>query len=238
MPGARTFPVPGAFAGPNPSIYAYSKVSAQRNIYRVPVLDPEPSPAPHPPAPEQARGIPVDRRADIWAFGVVLFEMVTGERLFQGQDVTETLASVVKDQPDFSRVPAKVRKLLARCLEKDPKKRLRDIGDAWALLEEPAERTEVLTQTKVRATQLPWAIAAAVMLALAAALFWLWPRTVERPLIRLSADLGPDAVTDPYITAAISPDGSRIVFPMHGPGGKQQLATRVLAQTQAALLPN
>src|SRR5262249_27108452 len=86
-------------------------------------------------APEQARGKAVDKRADIWAFGVVLYEMLTGEQLFQGQDITEILASVLKEEPDFERIPAKARAVLRRCLEKDPRNRLRDIGDAMAWLE-------------------------------------------------------------------------------------------------------
>jgi serine/threonine protein kinase len=80
----------------------------------------------------------VDKRTDIWAFGVVLYEIVTGKRLFEGEDLTETMASVVKDRPDLSGVPVKLRRLLERCLEKDPKKRLRDIADVWELLEEEA----------------------------------------------------------------------------------------------------
>src|SRR6202051_1161294 len=80
-------------------------------------------------APEQAMGKPVDKRADVWAFGVVFYEMLTGKRLFQGEDLTETLASVVKDEPRLEEAPASVRRLLKKCLEKDPKKRLRDIGD-------------------------------------------------------------------------------------------------------------
>jgi serine/threonine protein kinase len=87
--------------------------------------------------PEQARGKPVDKRADIWSFGVVLYEMLTGERLFQGEDVVETLAAVVHKQPDLSKVPKKVQRLLRRCLEKDPNKRLRDITGMEFLLEEP-----------------------------------------------------------------------------------------------------
>ena len=81
-------------------------------------------------APEQARGKPVDKRADIWAFGVVLYEMLTGRRLFDGEDVTATLAAVVMKEPDWPPVPVRARRLLRSCLEKDPKKRLRDIGDA------------------------------------------------------------------------------------------------------------
>jgi serine/threonine-protein kinase len=96
-------------------------------------------------SPEQARGKAVDKRADIWAFGVVLYEMITGKRLFEGEDLTETLASVVKQQPDLSEVPPKVRRVLEKCLQKDPKKRLRDISGVALLLEEapgaPAQRT-------------------------------------------------------------------------------------------------
>src|SRR5271168_400131 len=87
-------------------------------------------------SPEQARGKGVDKRADIWAFGVVLFEMLTGKPLFEGETISDTLAAVLKTEPDFTQVPTKVRRLLKKCLEKDPKKRLRDIGDAWELLED------------------------------------------------------------------------------------------------------
>jgi eukaryotic-like serine/threonine-protein kinase len=91
-------------------------------------------------APEQAKSKPVDRRADIWAFGCVLYEMLTGERAFAGDGVTETLAAVLKNEPDWSLLPAltpiHVRVLLHRCLRKDPKHRLRDIGDARISLDE------------------------------------------------------------------------------------------------------
>src|ERR1700688_2338814 len=86
-------------------------------------------------APEQAAGQAVDKRADIWSFGVVLWEMLTGQRLLTGETVSHILAAVLTKEPDLTRVPLKVRPLLERCLEKDPKKRLRDIGDAWSLLE-------------------------------------------------------------------------------------------------------
>ncbi len=86
-------------------------------------------------SPEQARGKPVDKRADIWAFGVVLYEMLTGKQLFGGETVSDTLATVLKEEPDFEKIPAKMRPLLRSCLEKNPSRRLRDIGDAWRLLE-------------------------------------------------------------------------------------------------------
>jgi serine/threonine-protein kinase len=79
-------------------------------------------------SPEQAKGRPVDRRADIWAFGVVLTEMITGRPLFAGESVTETLASVMKDAPQIPDAPPAIRQLLRRCLERDPRRRLRDIG--------------------------------------------------------------------------------------------------------------
>ena len=91
-------------------------------------------------APEQAKGRAVDRRADVWAFGVVFFEMLSGRRAFEGDDVSDVLASVLKSEPDWSLLPADlpapVRRFLRRCLEKDPKKRLRDIGEGMLQLEE------------------------------------------------------------------------------------------------------
>src|SRR5712692_2032190 len=112
-------------------------------------------------SPEQARGKSVDKRADIWAFGVVLCELLTGERLFAGQDVSETLAQVLTKQPEFARTPAKAQRLLRECLEKDPKQRLRNIGDAKRLLEGGLEHARGLSPAK-----LPWAVAAALGLAL------------------------------------------------------------------------
>src|SRR5579864_2394069 len=93
-------------------------------------------------SPEQAKGKQVDKRADIWAFGIVLHELLTGERLFQHDDLTETLAAVVMSAPKLDGVPVEVRRLLKKCLEKDPKKRLRDIGDVWELLDAPQSGTE------------------------------------------------------------------------------------------------
>ena len=91
-------------------------------------------------SPEQARGKAVDKRADIWAFGVVLFEMLTARRLFDGETVSDVLASVLKSEPDWpslpAAAPASVRRLLERCLQRDPKRRLRDIGDARLVLED------------------------------------------------------------------------------------------------------
>ena len=102
-------------------------------------------------SPEQARGKPVDKRADIWAFGAVLFEMLTGQRAFKGDDISEVIASVLRDTPDVQTLPdatpPAVRRLLARCLERDPKLRLRDIGEARVALSEapPFEAARLAT---------------------------------------------------------------------------------------------
>ena len=88
-------------------------------------------------SPEQAKGKKLDKRGDIWSWGVVVYELLTGERLFKGEDAADTLAAVIHKQADLSKVPVRVRRLLGRCLEKDPQKRLRHIGDAAELLEEP-----------------------------------------------------------------------------------------------------
>lgn len=92
-------------------------------------------------SPEQAKGKAVDKRADIWAFGVMLYEMLTGRRCFEGEDISTTLAAVLMREPDFTALPADtppaVASLVRRCLERDPKQRLRDIGEARLLLSNP-----------------------------------------------------------------------------------------------------
>ncbi len=96
-------------------------------------------------APEQARGKPVDKRADIWAFGVVVYEMLTGQRAFVGEDTSLTLAAVMTAEPDMDRlsaaVPVAVRKCLERCFQKDPRTRVRDIGDVQLAMEGAFETT-------------------------------------------------------------------------------------------------
>ena len=184
-------------------------------------------------APEQARGQEVDKRADIWAFGVVIHELATGQRLFEGPTISDTLAAVLTREPAFDHVPARLLRLLRLCLQKDARRRLRDIGDARALLDEVPEPQAAQPS---RRSILPWILAGALAIGLVI-LLWRDNRSTDKPLTRLDLDLGPDAVAGLNLTVAISPDGRRIVYPVRGPDGKQQLATRLLDQARATLLP-
>jgi Tol biopolymer transport system component/tRNA A-37 threonylcarbamoyl transferase component Bud32 len=185
-------------------------------------------------SPEQAMGKEVDKRADIWAFGAVLYEMLAGRRVFDGDTAQEAMAAVLTREPDFELVPVPVRKLLRSCLEKDPKLRLRDVGDAWRLLEDAP------SAPPRRRGGLAW-IAAAAALSLVAAValtgWWRARRVVDRPMLRLTLDLGPDAIGGAEADVAISPDGRRIAYPIRRPDGPSQLATRLLDQSQATVLP-
>jgi Tol biopolymer transport system component/predicted Ser/Thr protein kinase len=172
-------------------------------------------------APEQARGQPVDKRADIWSFGVVLYEMLTGAALFNGQTMTDIMAAVVREEPDLTRVPPAVRPVLRRCLEKDPKRRLRDIADAMLLLDGASDPGAAIDAPRggVR-TWLPWAVAAALLVALAVVLVTQLRETpAEAPLVRFKFSL-PDGVTFTQTAPfAISPDGRRLAFPAVGDDG-------------------
>jgi serine/threonine-protein kinase len=189
-------------------------------------------------APEQARGKRVDKRADIWSWGVVLYELLMGERLFKGEDTADTLAAVIHKEPDLSKVPARVRKLLGRCLEKDPKRRLRDIGEAHYLLDEPAPNQ----QTGTAQSRLGW-VFAAVFSILAVGLGWIaWrgTRPVERPLMQLNVDLGKDVTPVPSgwgPQVVLSPDGSLLTAAVRDADGQRRLGIWRLDQDRITLLP-
>ncbi|MDP1584042.1 MAG: protein kinase, partial [Bradyrhizobium sp.] len=167
-------------------------------------------------SPEQAKGKAVDKRADIWAFGCVLFEMLSGQRAFKGDDMTDIITSVMRDSPDWTCVPADlpggVRLLLDRCLQKDPRQRLRDIGDARLLLEHGiAGPTAGAPASMPRRRLLPW-VAAGFFAVLAAVL-------AQRAFIAGTATAPPEVryvVSSPVHVAAanpvLAPDGSLLVF--------------------------
>jgi len=162
-------------------------------------------------SPEQARGKIVDKRTDIWAFGAVLFELLTGRMLFQGEDVTETLAAVVKDKPNLSEVPAEVRTLLESCLEKDPRKRLRDMGD-WARL---LQRAPAAPPQSKRTRILPWAITAVAIMVAIGLVAIVWNHSTERPqALRLTLQTPEKArmIIGASALLAISPDGRQVAF--------------------------
>src|SRR5262249_35607107 len=145
-------------------------------------------------------------------FGVVLYELLTGKRLFHGEDAADTLAKIIQAEPKLDDAPLQVQRLLKKCLEKDPKNRLRDIGDGWLLLMETPSTTGQGGGTRL------WPVVAACLALIATALgFLLWrsSRPVSRPLVRLDVDLGSDALLPPSSAMpdlALSPDGTRLVF--------------------------
>jgi len=182
-------------------------------------------------SPEQAKGKPVDRRADIWAFGCVLYEMLTGRHAFEGETITDTLAAVVRAEPEWNAVPATtpitIQRLIRRCLIKDPKQRLRDIGEARIAIEEtlsgsaelqaPVSPDEGSPEGRVRVApaqpsrRVPaWLIAASLTLAVGIAAGW-WARAQRSfPNPNWSARMlgGPSVAMGPRI----SPDGHTLAF--------------------------
>jgi eukaryotic-like serine/threonine-protein kinase len=162
-------------------------------------------------SPEQARGRAVDKRADIWAFGCVLFEMVTGRRAFKGDDVTETIAAVMRDQPDLNHAPASLRRALARCFEKDPRKRLRDIGDVWALLDDRGHTSELRAEiTPAWRRVLPWGlVGAATAVAVVMSVSHLTETRFSPHPVRFQLQIPAEAGST---TPVISPDGTRVAY--------------------------
>ena len=204
-------------------------------------------------SPEQARGKPVDRRADIWAFGVVLFEMLAGGRLFQGETVSDVLAAVLRSDPDWSLLPPdlppSIRRLLGRCLERDPKRRLRDIGDARIDLEDARVRPQEIAaaghtgsqEGVTHRTWLPWLLVpAAVAVGVAAGV--LYPRKQQARDVVI-ASLMPPKGTEYYLggkqpgPVSVSPDGSRIAFAARDEEHGVRLWIRNLGSEAAVLLP-
>ena len=173
-------------------------------------------------SPEQARGQPADKRSDIWAFGGMLFEMLTGERAFPGETITDSMAKILEREPDWDALPREtprpVRTLLRRCLAKDPHHRIHDMGDVWLELEEVPEAPEDEAPAAPRAPlwkqMTPWVIA---ILAVGGTVWGLLrsrgratPPAVGRfSLVTQPLAVGPHPVS-PII--ALSPDGSQLAY--------------------------
>ena len=177
----------------------------------------------------------MDKRADIWAFGVVLHEMLSGRRLFEGETLSDTLAAVVMKNPDWEQVPFQVRKLLRQCLEKDPNHRLRDVGDAMALVEDSREPMSVAQASRKRT--LPWAMTGVLAAALAVIGFIHFgepqPRQPQSVRFQIQPGLSMGAAS-PF---AISPDGRKLVFVAAGPDGVTRLWIRSLDSLELRQLP-
>src|SRR5215469_5934099 len=160
-------------------------------------------------APEQVKGKRVDKRIDIWSWGVVLYELLTGERMFQGDDAAETLAQVLTKQPNLERVPANVRRLLGECLQKDPKLRLRDIGDANRLIAD-----EDTSATAPSRSPLAWFAAAALAIALVGLSFVHFREAPpERPRVRFQIT---PSEKSRLLDFQLSPNGRFLAFVTEG----------------------
>jgi serine/threonine-protein kinase len=200
-------------------------------------------------SPEQARGKPVDKRADIWSFGVVLLEMVTGRRVFEGEDVSMTLSSVLQREPDWSHVPSAVSPSLSvflrRCLEKDPKQRIPDIAAMRLALEGAFETTPVSTSDAATPQPdgwrqaLPW-VAGLVLAVVTGVAVWSLAQPDEPRLSRfpLGAVPSPTLATGLTPSVVMSPDGTRVVYvstegPVEAVG---QLYVREIDQLEAVPL--
>ena len=208
-------------------------------------------------SPEQAKGKAADKRTDIWAFGCVLYELLCGRPAFEGEDVTDILAAVVRAEPDWSRLPEStppaVRTLLRRCLRKDKRQRISDPTDVRIEIEDAiaAPKDSGTTQAAPASTSkllLSVGAVAAVLAILLAVALWGWWRATRpieqalRPLVRLDVDLGPDvSFASPAGTDAIlSPDGIRLVYVSQGRLFTRRLDqpnTTELTGTQGALAP-
>ena len=202
-------------------------------------------------SPEQVRGRPLDRRTDIWSFGCMLYEALTGRAPFDAETMSDTLAAVLREEPDWRALPATpvgLARLVRRCLKKDLRERLHDIGDARLELEEALNESAALVLPMPGHT--PWrisrkqAVAAALAALLVLALFgaaWRLGRDTSPPLqsrFVVPVPSGYELEHGPEPSFVLSPDGTHLVFVASQPGGGTQLFLRPLNQFEAAPIPN
>ena len=190
-------------------------------------------------APEQARGKSVDKRADIWAFGVVLYEILTGKKLFDGETVSDILAGVLKEEPDLTAVPVQVRRLLRTCLLKDPRQRLQDIGDAMLLLEDVPAPSSETAPAPIRSTK-RWVwptIAAALALAFALVTGIHLREPAPAEPVSMKFEIPAPEQTHFMTQMALSPDGRLLAFTAAADDGIPAIWIRRLDSVEATRLP-
>ncbi len=192
-------------------------------------------------SPEQARGKTADKRADVWAFGAVLFEMLTSVQVFRGDDVTESIAAIVRGEPDWGKLPSDtptaIRRLLRRCLAKDPKERLTDMSVARleikdAMAAPPSEINGPVI--RARGGWLPWTVAALSFALMLAAIMWSQRHNAVEPS-PMRLDIIPPAGFRPS-SLALSPDGKQLAF-VASVNGAASLWVRRLDQAAAQPVP-
>jgi Tol biopolymer transport system component len=203
-------------------------------------------------SPEQASGSPVDKRSDIWSFGVVLFEMLAGQRLFEGETTSHTMADVLRGDIDWTRLPAStpgpIRRLLERCLERDRKRRLQAIGEARIIIEDylanasPSGSRSIAVPspatTPAAKSTVPWVIAAVATVCLLAALGLLWRQRGGGTGLVLRADMkisDTPLFTDVGSSIELSPNATHLAYVV-GSGQAQELYLRALNQLDGTKL--
>jgi serine/threonine protein kinase len=211
-------------------------------------------------SPEQARGKLVDKRSDIWSFGVLLHEMLTGKRLFRGETVSDTLAAVLRESVDLTALPAgtpvAVRRLLGRCLERDSRRRLRDIGEARLALSDPASEptsgstseqaagpssaamTEIVAPRRPRLPSIALLALVALLSAAGSVLLWTQLRPARpQTVVRTSIAVAPGQVLSSGGGPAITRDGRLVAYAAHDLNSIDRLYVRALDRFDAVVIP-